>query len=158
MAMLNMIGGNPQTGAILNNLFGGVLNGLFKAPQKDLVKGRVVIAKADGTVDYPDATTAGAKGPFGLLAQNVVAPNVNTHALDSVSHVARYGEAVGLYHGGGVFETNQTATAVNVGDVLYAEPDTGKLTTDNGGDSRTPIAIAETAAAAGELVRIRLLI
>jgi hypothetical protein len=131
----------------------------FKAPQKDLVAGRVVVAGTDGVVDYPaDATIGGIKG---IIAQNVIAPNVNTHILPSINNVARYGEVVGVYiQPGTIIETDQIVDNVAIGDVLYAAEgaDAGKLTkTDPNTGTGTPIAKALTAGNAGTFVRIMLL-
>lgn len=131
----------------------------FKAPQKDLVAGRVVVAGTDGVVDYPaDATIGGVKG---IIAQNVIAPNVNTHILASINNVARYGEVVGVYiQPGTIIETDQIIDNVAIGDVLYAAKgaDAGKLTkTDPNAGTGTPIAKVLTAGNAGTFVRIMLL-
>lgn len=131
----------------------------FKAPQKDLVAGSVVVADANGVVDYPtDATINGIKG---ILAQDVIAPNVNTHILPTVKHFARYGEPVAVFiQPGTIVETDQIIDAVGIGDILYAAEGTnaGKFTkTDPNAGTGTPVAKALTAGAAGSFVRIMLL-
>lgn len=131
----------------------------FKAPQKDLVAGSVVVANTSGVVDYPtDATITGIKG---ILAQDVIAPNVNTHLLTSIKPFARYGEPVAVFiQSGSIVETDQVIDNVSIGDVLYAAEgaNVGKLTkTDPNNGNGTPIAKVLTAGTAGSFVRIMLL-
>lgn len=132
----------------------------FKAPNADLVAGRVVTADANGVVGYVASTTPSI---VGILAQDVIAPNVNTHILSSVKHFARYGEQVGVYlHPGDIIQTDQTASNVAVGDKLYAiiasGADQGKLTNTSGANTTTdPVAVALSAGNAGSFVKIKLL-
>ncbi len=135
----------------------------FKAPNADLVAGRVVTVNASGVIGYVSSTNPSI---VGILAQDVIAPNVNTHILSSVKNFARYGEQVGIYlRPGDVVQTDQTASNVAVGDKLYAivaaGADQGKLTntadTTGGTTTANPVAVALSAGNAGSFVKIKLL-
>ncbi|MHA1754688.1 MAG: hypothetical protein ACTSYR_04140 [Candidatus Odinarchaeia archaeon] len=142
--------------------------GEFKAPESDMTAGRLVTYDANDPtkVAYADNTIETYK-VLGLLSQNVIATNVNTHILQSVhTSIARYGEPVAVYYGD-VYWTDQIVDNVVVGDLLYpADPgvgdvDAGKLSKTQhtvGGVDQPPVAIALSSGNAGTLVKIKMYI
>jgi hypothetical protein len=141
---------------MLKAIFEGELAVHFNAPSADLEAG--ILVKLNGSAVA--VATGGATGDdvYGILAQPVRARNVNNFKLDSVTHVAYYGEKVGVYYGGGVYITDQTLDGtIAVGQKLYVGTG-GKLTkTAPTGGNTKHVAIAETAGTlAGDKIRIRL--
>jgi hypothetical protein len=136
---------------MLKPIFEGELNIFLKAPATDLVAGTLVKLNGDAF-----AVAVAGDDVYGVLAQNVQARNVNNFKLDSVTHVAYYGEKAGIYFQGGQYYTDNTATAVTAGVKLYAGAG-GKFTTAVPGTGNVKhVAVAETAGAAGAKIRIRL--
>lgn len=103
--------------------------------------GKIVVAGAGDTV-------------YGIVAQDVIAKNVDNFKLDSVTHQARLGDKVGVYTQGGIFKTNQYSGNITVGTPLYAGA-SGKLVATVSG---SVVAVAETAgnSANGDKIRISL--
>lgn len=94
---------------------------------------------------------------FGIVAQDVVAGNVDNFKLTSVTHKAVIGvDKVGVYHGGGIYLTDKYTGSVTVGQQLYAAAG-GLLSATASGN---PVAITESAgtAASGNVIRIKLLV
>jgi hypothetical protein len=92
----------------------------------------------------------------GIVAQDVIAANVDNYKLDSVTHKARVGDKVGVYYGGGVFITDQYSGNITApGTNLYAGA-AGKLVTTVSGNA---VAVAETVgnSASGDKIRIKLI-
>lgn len=131
-------------------IFEGEINIFLKAPAKDLKAGTLVKKVGDSF----DVATKG-EDVYGVLAQDVVSREYNNFKLDSVTHVAYYGEKAGVYFQGGLYNTSNTAGAITADALLYPNAQ-GKFTT-TAGTSTEAVAIAETAGAEGEKIRIRLL-
>jgi hypothetical protein len=99
---------------------------------------------------------AGAGDPvYGIVAQDVIAANIDNYKLDSVTHKARVGDKVGVYFGGGEYITNQFVGNITApGTPLYAGASGQLVATVSG----SVVAIAETignSATAGSEIRIK---
>jgi hypothetical protein len=138
--------------------------GEFKAPNKDMVAGRLVTFDAsDPTkIDYATQATPTAK-ILGLLGQDVIAPNVNTHILPSVATTkVRYGEVVAVFYND-IYITDQIATNVNAGDMLWPADSSTDATLAGKLSNveivyQPPVAVALESGAAGSPVKIKLLV
>jgi len=97
--------------------------------------------------------------PYGVLAQDVRNPQVNNFKLDSVTHLAFYGQKVGVYMDGGLYMTDNTVSGINinVGDLLYVGAN-GQFTNvpPTSGNYTGSVGIAEQAGPGGTKIRIRL--
>jgi hypothetical protein len=137
---------------MIKELLAGHLSPYF-ASDVQLTAGQLV--KLD-TANAGKVVVAGAgEVVVGIVAQDVIAANVNNFKLDSVTHQARVGDKVGVYYDGGVFLTDQFTGNIAVGANLYAAA-SGKLSaTVSGG----VLAIAETAgnSANGDKIRIKVI-
>lgn len=133
-------------------IFEGQLNIFLKAPSTDLKAGTLI--KLNGGDTF--AVAVAGDDVYGVLAQDVVSRDKDNFKLDSVTHVAYYGEKAGIYFQGGLYYTDNTLDAVTVDAKLYAGAG-GKFTvTAPATGDQSHVAIAETAGNAGEKIRIRL--
>jgi len=104
--------------------------------------GKIVVAGAGDVV-------------YGIVAQDVIAANVDNYKLDSVTHKARIGDKVGVYFGTGTYITNQFSGNITVpGTELYSGAGGLLVATVSG----SVVAIAETignSATAGSEIRVK---
>lgn len=128
-----------------------------QAPESDMTAGRFVTIDTNGVVAY---ATNGERAD-GLLAQDVK----STEHLDIIrlgKNTAFYGGKVGVYMCGGLFETDQTAVAINAGDLLYVSGTAGEegmlTNVDPTAGSGFAVAQALTGGNAGEYIWIKLLV
>lgn len=141
-------------------VYEGKLDVFLTAPNADTNAGTLVKLGTSGNVV---ACSAG-DNPYGVLAQDVRDRRVNNFKLDSVTHLAFYGEKVGVYFDGGLYMTDNVVSGNNVavGSNLYVGAN-GQFTTSapaSGSALTSPIAIAETAnnfATSAQKIRIRFL-
>jgi hypothetical protein len=134
---------------MLKPIFEGQLNIFLNAPELNLKAGTLVALDGDS---FKVATNA--DEVYGVLAQDVQPRNVDNFKLDSVTHVAYHGEKAGVYFQGGLYYTDNTVGAVTEGAKLFVGAN-GKFTATAGTET-VHVAIAETAGAEGEKIRIRL--
>jgi hypothetical protein len=136
-------------------VFEGKLDVFLTAPTQDTNAGTLVKLGTSGNVV---ACNAGDK-PYGVLAQDVRDRRVNNFKLDSITHLAFYGEKVGVYFDGGIYMTDNTVgPAIGVGSYLYVGAN-GQFTATapTSGNFTGPVAISEQAGTAGTKIRIRFL-
>jgi hypothetical protein len=135
---------------MLKPIFEGELNIFLKAPATGTFKaGTLVKLGANGEF----AVAVNSDEVYGVLAQDVQARNVDNFKLDSVTHVAYNGEKAGIYFQGGLYYTDNTAGAITANAKLY--PNAQGQFTVTAGTNTAHVAIAETAGAQGEKIRIR---
>jgi hypothetical protein len=132
----------------------GKVDVFLTAPTQDTNAGTLVKLGTSGNVV---ACNPGDK-PYGVLAQDVRDRRVNNFKLDSITHLAFYGEKVGVYFDSGLYMTDNTASAITVGGYLYVGAN-GQFTATapTSGNFTGPVAISEQAGTAGTKIRIRLL-
>jgi hypothetical protein len=116
-----------------------------------------------GTLVKLDSANAGKIVPagageeiYGVIAQDVVASDTDNFKLDSVTHQARVGDKVGVYHEGGLYLTDNFSGNVTAqGTKLYSGA-SGKFSTAVSGNA---VAVAETTgdSATGAVIRIKFL-
>ncbi|MNS33480.1 hypothetical protein D3C72_655950 [compost metagenome] len=138
---------------MLKFVYEGQLTSFFKA-DVDVVQGQLL--KID-TTKVDTLVPAGAGDDvYGIAAQHVRAGNIDNFKLDSVTHVAKHGDKVGVYTNGGVYYTDQYVGTVTKGAKLYPAA-AGVLSATASGNA---VAIAETAGvkANGDRIRIKSLI
>lgn len=140
-------------------VYEGKLDVYLTAPSADTNAGTIVKLGTSGNVVPCNAGDA----PYGVLAQDVRNRATNNFKLDSVTHLAFYGEKVGVYFDGGLYMTDNVTSGNNVaiGANLYVGAN-GQFTTSapaSGSAFTQPVAIAETAnnfASGNSKIRIRL--
>jgi hypothetical protein len=139
--------------------------GEFLAPSADMVAGRLVMidAGAPTKVAYADNTITSTKQVLGLLGQNVIAANINTHQLPSIyTRQVRYGDPVSVFYNE-IYDTDQTSDNITAGELLYpAAPgvddvDKGKLSNTPIVD-QDPVALALTSGNEGVSIKVKLLV
>lgn len=140
----------------------GQINPFFKC-DTELDAGTFVTVDTDNEDEVIAADGNSPDKVIGVLAQDVVAKDVDVWKLDSITAKARKGEKVGIYMNGGIYEIDQTDASVSQGDYLYhSNSNPGQVNADDDKDdsdaSKDPVAIAEEDAEAGEMVRIKLLV
>lgn len=132
----------------------GKLNVFVTAPNADTNAGTLVKLGASGSV----IACAVGDEPFGVLAQDVRNRNVNNFKLDSVTHLAFYGEKVGVYYQGGEYYTdNISGGAFIEGTKLYVGANGQFSTTVPGTGYTSAVAIAESAGSGNTKTRISFL-
>lgn len=134
--------------------FQGMINPYFKS---DVLMTQGQFVKLDPANAGKVIPTQAGDIPYGILAQDVVEPNVDNFKLTSVTHKAHKGiDNVGVYHNGGVFTTDQFVGTVAFGAQLYTGAN-GALTATASGNA---VAIAENAAnkANGDTLKFKLLV
>jgi hypothetical protein len=137
---------------MLKPIFEGQLNIFLKAPATGTFKaGTLVKLGTNGTF----AVAVAGDEPYGILAQDVQARNIDNFKLDSVTHVAYNGEKAGVYFQGGVYHYDLHTVAVTAGDKLYAGANGAMNKTVPASGFTGHVAIAETSGAVGEKIRIR---
>jgi hypothetical protein len=138
-------------------VYEGKLDVYLTAPNADTNQGTIVKLGTSGNVVPCNAGDM----PYGVLAQDVRNRAVNNFKLDSVTHLAFYGEKVGVYFDGGLYMTDNFVSGNNVavGANLYVGAN-GQFTTSvpaSGSAFTQPIAIAETSGNSATKARIRLI-
>lgn len=138
-------------------VYEGKLDVYLTAPNADTNQGTIVKLGTSGNVVPCNAGDT----PYGVLAQDVRNRAVNNFKLDSVTHLAFYGEKVGVYFDGGLYMTDNfvSGNTVAVGANLYVGAN-GQFTTSvpaSGSAFMQPVAIAETSGSATQKARIRLI-
>jgi hypothetical protein len=129
----------------------GKLNVFLTAPNADTNAGTLVKLGPSGSVVVCNAGDE----PYGVLAQDVRSRSVNNFKLDSVTHLAFYGEKVGVYFQGGQYYTDNIAGgSFAEGAKLYVGAN-GQFTATAPGTGFTGnVAIAETAGSGNTKTRI----
>lgn len=134
-------------------VYEGKLDVFLTAPSQDTNAGTLVKLGTSGNV----VACAPGDKPYGVLAQDVRDRKVNNFKLDSVTHLAFYGEKVGVYFDGGIYMTDNTSgSAIGVGDALYVGSGGAFTKAVPGTGYTSPVAIAEQSGNAGSKIRIRL--
>lgn len=141
-------------------VYEGKLDVYLTAPNADTNAGTLVKLGTSGNVVVANSGDF----PYGVLAQDVRDPKVNNFKLDSITHLAFYGQKVGVYFDGGLYMTDNVVSGNNVavGSLLYVGAN-GQFTTTapaSGSAYTQPIAQAETAnnfGTSAQKIRIRLL-
>lgn len=138
---------------MLKMIYEGQLTSFYKS-NAELVQGQLV--KID-TANPDTVVVAGAGDDiYGIVAQHVKSGNVDNFKLDSVTHIAKTGDKVGVYTNGGIYYTDQYVGTVTRGAKLYPAA-SGQLSTTVSGNA---VALAESAGvkANGDRIRIKSLI
>jgi hypothetical protein len=141
-------------------VYEGKLDVYLTAPNSDTNAGTIVKLGTSGNVVPANSGDF----PYGVLAQDVRDPKVNNFKLDSITHLAFYGQKVGVYFDGGLYMTDNIPSGnnVSVGDFLYVGSG-GQFTKTapaSGSAFTQPVAQAETAnnfSNGASKIRIRLL-
>lgn len=138
-------------------VYEGKLDVYLTAPGSDTNAGTLVKLGTTGNVVPCNAGDY----PYGVLAQDVRNPAINNFKLDSVTHLAFYGQKVGVYFDGGLYMTDNTVSGntITVGQLLYTGAN-GQFTTSapaSGSAFMLPVAQAEQSGNGGQKIRIRLL-
>jgi hypothetical protein len=133
----------------------GKLNVFLTAPTSDTNAGTLVKLGASGNM----VVCQPGDEPYGILAQDVRNRAVNNFKLDSVTHLAFYGEKAGVYFGGGQYYTdNIVGGAFGAGTKLYVGANGAFTpTAPSSGNFLGAVAIAETSGNTGVKTRITFL-
>lgn len=137
---------------MLKAVYEGKLDVFLTAPASDTNAGTLVKLGSGGAM----AVCVPGDEPYGLLAQDVRDRKVNNFKLDSVTHLAFYGEKAGVYFDGGLYYTDNTINNVAEGQKLYVGSGGAFSTAVPGSGFSGNVAIAEQAGNAGQKIRIRL--
>ena len=132
-------------------VYEGKLDVFLTAPNQDTNAGTLVKLGTSGNV----VACAPGDKPYGVLAQDVRDRRVNNFKLDSVTHLAFYGEKVGVYFQGGEYYTDNIAGgSFAEGAKLYVGAN-GQFTSAVPGTGFSGnVAIAETAGSGNTKTRI----
>lgn len=131
-------------------LFEGSLNPYLSS---DLQMEKGTLVKLDPANPNKFVIAGAGEAVYGIVAQDIIAKDVNNFKLDSVTHQARVGDKAGVYHEGGLYLTTNFSGNITVpGTKLYAGANGKLVLTVSGG----AVATAETIGNSASNAKIRI--